>query len=98
MRGSDVAPERVAILDSSGCAERSIGWFDTGARVARIACHALPAVPATSARPTRAAVVRVARCRRAYFENRYRADGGHASTGRSVRCRITSAAKSLAVS
>ena len=44
------------------------------------------------------AVVSITRLPRAYFVKRYQADGGQASTGWSVRLRITSEAKSLAVS
>ena len=67
------------------------------ARTARTACQVLTAIPAISATATRTAVVRATRWRRAYFDVRYHVDGGHTSTGRSVRCRTTSAAKSPAV-
>ena len=68
------------------------------ALVARTACQVLTAVPSTRAERDQRPVVSAARFRRANFENRYHADGGHASTGWSLRYRITSAAKSLAVS
>ena len=69
-----------------------------GACPTRIACQVLTAVPATRARATRPAVVRATRLRRADLRKPVPRRRRAASTGWSVRYRITSAAKSLAVS
>jgi hypothetical protein len=68
------------------------------ARVARIASQVHTTVPTTRESPTKPVVSRAARLRRASLPKRYQADGDQASTGLSVSYRITSAAKSLAVS